>query len=148
MKNALFSLLFMLSTSLVLNAQLTASFNEVELTPLYDRIASSYGVANGRVVGVEIYWNQEHTRCYHHYTLEVQQAIKGKLPETIVVVEDCTSAYTSSPEGNVCGLQIGTELIAFFDRIPKDWECGYTPRHAYASVFNYTLDAAEQTAVQ
>lgn len=133
---------------MVLNAQLTAHVKEVELGPLYDYIASSHGVAKGRVVGMEVYWNQEGTRCYHHYTLEVQQAIKGKLPRLVVVVEDRTAAYTSSNTGDFNELHIGTELIAFFNHIPKGWECGYTPRHAYASVFNYALETAQQTAVQ
>ena len=142
MKNALFSLVLMLVAPMFLNAQLNAHLSDYELAPVYERIASCHGVAKGRIVGMEIYWNQEHTQCYYHYTLEVEQAIKGKLPHSIVVIQEVLSTPTEMEHNSVSALPIGSELVAFFDRIPKDWECGYTPRHAYASVFTYELMAA------
>ena len=144
MKNALFSLVLMLVAPMFLNAQLNAHLSDYELAPVYEHIASCHGVAKGRIVGMEIYWNQEHTLCYYHYTLEVEQAIKGKLPHSIVVIQEVVSTPTEMEHNAAYAHPIGSELVAFFDRIPKDWECGYTPRHAYASVFNYELKASLQ----
>ena len=144
MKNALFSLVLMLVAPVFSNAQLNARLSDYDLAPVYERVASSHGVAKGRIVGMEIYWNQEHTLCYYHYTLEVEQAIKGKLPDSIVVIQQVAATPTEMEHNTASALPIGSELIAFFDRIPKDWECGYTPRHAYASVFNYELKASLQ----
>ena len=137
MKNALLSLALLLTTTLSVIAQSDTNMNGFDLTPVIDRIATSYGVAKGRITGMEVYWNQEQTRCYNHYTIEVEQAIKGKLPQQIVVVQECATSNMSLQQETAAQMTVGSELIAFFDRIPKDWECGYTPRHAYASVFNY-----------
>ena len=141
MKNALFSFVLMLVLPMFLNAQLNARLSDFDLAPVYKRVASSQGVARGRIVGMEIYWNQEHTLCYYHYTLKVEQAIKGKLPHSIVVIQQVEGPQTEMGHEAGSSHPIGSELVAFFDRIPKDWECGYTPRHAYASVFTYELTA-------
>lgn len=145
MKNALLSLALMLTTTLSVIAQSDTNMNGFDLTPVIDRIATSYGVAKGRIIGIEVYWNQEQTRCYNHYTMEVEQAIKGKLPQRIVVVQECAGSNLSLQQETAELIPLGTELVAFFDRIPKDWECGYTPRHAYASVFNHQPTADLQT---
>ncbi|MFZ4786385.1 MAG: hypothetical protein ACOYLH_12985, partial [Flavobacteriales bacterium] len=103
-----------------MNAQLNARPSDHDLAPVYERVASSHGVAKGRIVGMEIYRNQEGTLCYYHYTLEVEQAIKGKLPASIVVIQEVASIPTEMEHNTASTLPIGSELIAFFDRIPKD----------------------------
>lgn len=67
----------------------------------------------------------------------MKETIKGKLPKRIVVVEEIQANQQASIDTRYRALAVGSEIMACFNRIPRDWECGYTPRHAYASVVNY-----------
>lgn len=93
--------------------------------------AASRSIVKGKVISSETVWNEEKTLAYTHYTLRVMNYIKGKTAQEIVLVAE--AADRNNPECTfIVPLVKGTEIIACLDRVPKHWECGYTPRHAYA----------------
>lgn len=107
--------------------QIPAGMNEM--------ISESRGVVHARVLSSEVYYNQEQTLSYNHYVLQVIQVVKGKLPETITLVTE--NVQLSGMDCPTLGhLPQGAEIIACLERIPSNWECGYTPRFAYAPFGN------------
>jgi len=139
MKKYLFALALIYSATGCVIAQLTISNDNFKSSSLSELMESSAGIVNARVVGMEIYWNEEHTQCYNHYTLEVITSSNDELPQRMVLV---TEAHEGNIQQAISGsehFRIGDEVYASLTQIPRDWECGYTPRHAYSALFAYTL---------
>ena len=132
MKKVFSIYLIALMTTSGLFAQSSITVCNYALATMQEMITDSKGIVKARVTAVETYWNEEHTRCYSLYQLRVINTLKGKLPATIVLVTEVAGPDTEARCSNIIGLHVGKEIIACLDRIPADWECGYTPRHAYA----------------
>ena len=133
MKKVFSIFLIALLTTCGLFAQSSITDCNYALATMQQMITDSKGIVKGRVTAVETYWNEEHTRCYRHHHVSVSRTLKGKMPATIVLVTEVAAPHIEARCSNVIGLQVGNEIIVFLDRIPADWECGYTPRHAYAT---------------
>lgn len=132
MKKVFQTLLFLLAAANGIIAQSSISICTYAFSPMQEMIAESRAIVNARVIGVETYWNEEYTKCYNHYRLEVIQAMKGKLPEVVTLVIEVAGPDVDERCLVADGLELGTNMIACLDKIPSDWECGYTPRHAFA----------------
>jgi hypothetical protein len=132
MKKIVASLILLLAVASGLIAQSSVSICNIPFSPMQEMITESKAIVHARVLGVEIYWNEEHTKCYNHYRLLVIQAMKGKLPSTITVVTEIAGPDVDERCVADSGLNVGSNVIACLEKIPADWECGYTPRHAFA----------------
>jgi len=123
----------------LLIAQLTMKNEGFKSSSLKELLDMNHGVVNARIVGVEVYWNEEHTMCYNHYTLEVLDSTNDELPGEIVLVTEAQEGGSQLSSSGSEPFQMGDELQACLSPIPRDWECGYTPRHAYTALYAYTL---------
>jgi hypothetical protein len=139
MKKYLLALALIYSATGLLIAQLTMKNEGFKSSSLKELLDMNHGVVNARIVGVEVYWNEEHTMCYNHYTLEVLDSSNDELPGEIVLVTKAQEGGSQLSSSGSESFQIGDELHACLSHIPRDWECGYTPRHAFTALYAYTL---------
>ncbi len=135
MKKYLLAVALFYSVSEALFAQLTAVSEGFATASITDVIESSSGAVSARIVGMEVYWNEEHTLCYNHYTLEVLGSSNEDLPKKIVLVAEVSNPSGHQVSADNSSFEVGSEVFAYLSKIPRNWECGYTPKHAYSALF-------------
>lgn len=133
MKKYLLTVALIYSVTGFLFAQLTTKNDVFKVSPLTDVIESNNGVVSGRIIGVDVYWNEERTLCYNHYTVEVISSSNKALPGKIVLVTEASKRNDVQVEAGSGNFQVGNEVFAYLAKIPRNWECGYTPKHAYSA---------------
>lgn len=135
MKKYLLALTLICTASEMLLAQLTSKSNYAALPLVEELFNMGNGIVLAHVVKVDTYWNEERTRKYGHYTLEVVESSNSGIPAQIVMVKELSYVEENNEVASSAAIPLGTEIITMLTAIPRGWECGYTPRHAYAPAF-------------
>jgi hypothetical protein len=102
--------------------------------PFEQMVEDANRIAHAEVLSAQSFWNEKQSMIYTHYTLRVEQSLKGNLSDIItLVVEGGRAQGIMVDYQDRIDLLPGASIVVMLERVPKHWDCGILPNNAFAA---------------